>query len=350
MTGLGGVNAREFELFAPNLTFDDWLAAPSNGGVPGRDPYPRIERNGQLRLMEGERKLGSWTARKVDRGMMRPSGTPQDWAVEDGQWLTEELASRGRVDISLTDIRLLVVIPATRSNDQMCDRNPSYRRGDGQPVGLTITERLYVPVVAAMSRGQGSFARFIRELVGDFPPLACHLPLESIAGVSLVAKGRNRAVRIDTQLGAGTPDARPCLRLELILGEPSAVEVAGSLREAIRERWLAASLPAELRDCAGGSDRHGSESGEEGYMSPLFRPIGSSAVIVSKQMHQAGRTLPESIPVADLGLEVKPTVVDQEQDSGGYWTCSECGFTRNRTADVRCLRCRKQADADKVAG
>ena len=321
MTSLGGMKPSEFELFAPNMEFAEALDAPENDGVPGRDPFPRIDRDGWLLRMEGESQIGTWEGMRVTRGLMRAGGTPQDWAVEDGQWLNEELASRGGVEIQLTDLRLVVVIPPTRANDQMRNRNPAYRRGEGGPVGLTITERLSVPVVASLSKGKGAVGRMISEMFGDFPPLACHLALENIAGVSIGAGPGPAVVEIRTQVDAGRFNEPLSLRLELALTGASAPEVRGLLEKAIRDRWSGAELPIGLRDHLASRARASASTSEEEFLPALFRPIGSSSALVSEWARHSNDCLPESIPFDELGMNTGSTaIVDSSTEN-----CPSCG-------------------------
>jgi hypothetical protein len=294
--------------------------------------------------MESERDLGTWSVRTVRRSIMCPRGTPRDWAVEDGEWLEEELASRG-AKVTLTNLRLIVVIDPTRANDQMCDRNPSYRRGEGGPVGLTMTERITVPIVVSLSRGEGKIGELLREGMGDFPPTACHVPLEVIRQIEATSDGRDGGISILLHVGGGPLESRR--QLSLGLGGPTAVveQLATALRDASVERWLEAGLSEALRDAV--ERARGEQASSALFHAPLSRPVAADVVefgaAVQPDTEPASGT---ALRVSDLAMEARP--LDPAAGEAGGWVCERCELT-NPNDETRCLRCR-QARADARAG
>jgi hypothetical protein len=284
VTGLRGTSAREYEFFTPSTAdFLDHLGDPANPGVPGQDPFPRLDSAGQLQTVEGERLLGEWEARALTRGLMHRTGTPDDWAVADGEWLREELASRGRVKIVLTNLRLLVAIPQTHLNRQTYEVviRPVRKRGEGPAVPPNLKDRAMLGAMARLGRGSGPLGQFSRDLIGDLPPVAGHLAHETIRSVTWPAPGRRGPVVVQSVVRAtGRSVAvgqsrEKFLALELDIGRQGTAELGRRLAEAIRTCWEGAGLAGDVPPGVG-EGPVADAAGELRYEPPRFRPIGSA--------------------------------------------------------------------------
>lgn len=275
--GLKDVSVEDFEFFTPSIaSYGDHVGADANAGLPGQDPYPRVDRSGSPRLMQGEQELGWWTARTLHRGLMYNAGTPKDWATGDGEWLREEFAGLGKIGVVLTDLRLLITIPHAFVNDQMYERTAARCRGEGPAVRPTIKDRALIGSAGRLARGSGPIGRFVRELLGDLPPIAGHMALENVRAVTWPESDTRTPVVVQAVVtgSRGGRVARPAtkfLALELDVGQPAARELGGRLADAIRARAVSAeATAAEMPRVAPAG------AGAYVYEPSAFRAIGSA--------------------------------------------------------------------------
>lgn len=278
--GLRDVSVDDFELLTPGTAdFGDHLGAELNGGSPGHDPYPRLERGGELRLVDGERTIGAWVAHTLHRSINYPMGPPDAWATDERGWLHEEMASQGHVHVVLTNLRVYISVPCAYVNDQTYERviRPVHKRGEGPAIKPTVKDRMLMTGLARVGRGSGAIGRTVRDLVGDGPPRAGHLALDSVRAVGWSDSRRRGAVLLETVVwpDVDRSDHRDSqsiklLTVELGVSAGLGAHIATGLVDALDSRGPTGDIA--LPPSVGPARRL---AGGQLYEPSAFRPIGS---------------------------------------------------------------------------
>ena len=361
MTNLRGTSLEDYEFFTPaTAEFADHLDNPENAGIPGRDAFPRGNRDGAPSLLEDEQILERLVCRKLHRGLMLPAGTPENWAVSDGEWLREEVASMGGVAVVVTSRRLAVAIPQTRSNQQTHEVviRPVRLRGQGPAVKPNVKDRLLLGAFRSAAGMGGAVGGFARDMIGDLPAIAGHLALETISSVRWPAAGMRGPVVVATAIGyrqpssrlAGAGRHRKLMVLELDAG-PAAEALGQVLASAVRSRLMACT-PTEAHAAIDGMGV--TEDGHQlVYEPPLSRPIGAREALTTEAARAASSSLPEEIalleePLPSFAEDTSRPPARDEPTADAVAPivryCDQCG-TRTGPEDAFCGNCGVRLDA-----
>jgi hypothetical protein len=292
VTGLSGISAQDYEFFDPrdgDPGSVEWArAAASNRGLPGQDPYPLLDGSGGIRLCVGEQLLGEWGVTTIARSLKAAStGRP----TPAGEWVREELVTRGKAAVQLTSLRVAVVVPGEYVNQL----DPRYPRGQAPVLRSSLKDRLLMRSASRVAPG------WTADLLGDLSPRAGHVALDNIESLSCTQGDADGMVTIHVSVaGSAPPPARiASLYVELHATTAHAVSMFDGIVDAARTRWLGLDLPAPLRAAVEQTTAESTSTGGREYVPPLFRPIGSRTVLVCEWARERHQGLPEELPASE---------------------------------------------------
>lgn len=319
MTGLRGIGPRDYEFLRPTAGdpgFSEWeKAAPHSRGVPGLDPFPELDSTDGVRLVPGEQLRERWSA-----ASLRWSTSAQTSKSKLGP--TGEIVRDGRFNVALTSHRLAVVVPQEYMSYEGIP-------GRGATVAPTLGDRLKMRAIRRV--GVKIAPKLVDDLLGDLSPRAGHVPLDCIAGLASRDDGRTLVVELRiASPGSGTDAA-----IRIGLREGNARAALESIVEGIRQRWASVQLPPDF-DAAARSIAVEPRSDGVGYAAPIFRAVGSDAVMSG----DGERSTPAPI-------ELVPMPPSRQVPPGG-WTCADCGHV-NPSDQPRCQRCRHARTSTPIA-